>query len=66
MEKKTYIEPSAETLTLDLMALMAGSVTNVDSEDIAPEVGGSDEPARAKEAFWSDDFWNADAETEDY
>ena len=57
MKKKTYIEPSAEALTLDLMALMAGSVTNVDSEDVAPEVSGSNEPARSKEtSLWNDEW----------
>ena len=57
MKKKTYIEPSAEALALDLMALMAGSVTDINSEDVAPEVSGSNEPARAKETSLWDYEW---------
>ena len=45
--KKKYIEPTAETLTLDLIALMAGSIKDVNSEDIDPEVSGSNEPAHS-------------------
>ena len=62
MKKKTYIEPTAEALTLDLIALMAGSIKDVDSEDIDQEVSGGHEPAHSKEAVWSDDFWNSDTE----
>ena len=58
MKKKTYIEPTAEALTLDLMALMAGSVTDVNSQDVDPEVSGSNEPARAKETSLWDSDWN--------
>jgi len=58
MKKKTYIEPYAETLTLNLMALMAGSVTDIDSKDIDPEVDGSNEPARSK----ATSLWNYDWE----
>lgn len=55
--KKTYITPSLDCLSLDLMALMAGSVQNVDSNaDIEPVVSGGNEPARSKEAsFWDND-----------
>ena len=44
MKKKTYIEPSVEALTLDLMALMAGSVTDINSQDVEPEVAPELEP----------------------
>ena len=55
MKKKTYIEPTADTLTLNLMALMAGSVTDINSQDVDPEVSGSNEPARAKSTrLWDD------------
>ena len=57
MKKKTYIEPSAEALALDLMALMAGSIQDVNSQDIDPEVSGSNEPARSKEATLWDYEW---------
>lgn len=58
MKKKTYITPSLDCLSLDLMALMAGSVQNVDSNaDIDPVVSGGNEPARSKEAsFWDNDW----------
>ena len=49
MKKKTYIEPTADALTLDLIALMAGSIKDVNSEDIDPEISGSNEPAHSKE-----------------
>lgn len=58
MKKKTYTEPSAETLALNLTALMAGSVTNVNSTDIDPDISGSDEPARSKETG----AWNCEWE----
>lgn len=54
--KKEYNSPSMEVLELDsLSQLMAGSVTNVDSNaDIEPVVEGGNEPPRAKEAGdWS-------------
>ena len=57
MKKKTSIEPSAEALALDLMALMAGSIQDVNSQDIDPEVSGSNEPARSKEATLWDYEW---------
>ena len=59
MKKKTYIEPTIESLPLDLMALMAGSIKDVNSEDIDPGVSGSNEPAHSKEtSLWDNDFSN--------
>ena len=57
MKKKTYITPETELLSLDLIALMAGSIKDVNSEDIDPEVSGSNEPAHSKETTLWDNEW---------
>ena len=56
--KKKYIEPTADALTLDLIVLMAGSIKDVNSEDIDPEISGSNEPAHSKETTLWDSDWN--------
>ena len=58
MNKKEYIIPLMETLTLDAASLLAGSVDRVQSSDgIQGEVDGSNEQARAKGAsFWDNDW----------
>ena len=58
MNKKEYIIPLVETLTLDAASLLAGSIEQVQSsEGIQGEVDGSNEQARAKGAsFWDNDW----------
>ena len=57
MKKKTYRTPEIELLSLGIMALMAGSIKEVNSEDIDQEVSGSNEPARSKAASLWDYEW---------
>ena len=58
MNKKEYITPGIEPLSLPVASLLAGSVERVQSsEGIQGEVDGSNEPARAKGAsFWDSDW----------
>ena len=58
MNKKEYITPGIEPLSLPVASLLAGSIKQVQSsEGIQGEVDGSNEPARAKGAsFWDSDW----------
>jgi hypothetical protein len=59
MMKIQYEAPTLQIVDVQsLCSLLAGSPESHD------EV--SDKPSYAKETSWSDDFWNADEETEDY
>lgn len=58
MNKKEYITPGIEPLSLPVASLLAGSIEQVQSsEGIQGEVTGSNEPAHAKGAsFWDSDW----------